>query len=121
LESSSVIRGRPMPEERLDRIEVKIDRLTLRVDGLQEKLTGRVDGLDERLTSRIDGLGENLTSRADGHDAQLHKLTILHEDTRDNLRRIADGVAATNERFERVELSLDEIKSTMDLFVRTQS
>lgn len=44
---------------------------------------------------------------------------ILHEDTRDNLTRIADGVVATNQRFERVELRLDEIKLSMDLFVRT--
>jgi outer membrane murein-binding lipoprotein Lpp len=88
LESSSVIQGRPMPDERLDRVEVKIDRMTSSVDGL---------------------------------DAAVHKLTLLHEETRDDVKQIADGAAGTNEQFERVELSIAEIKSTMNSFIQTQS
>lgn len=98
-----------MPEEPIDRIEVKIDGLTSRVDGLDVK----VDGLETKI--------EKLTSRIGGVDTRVHKLTTMHEDTRDDVKRIADGVAATGGRFDRIERSVDELKSTMNSFIQTQS
>jgi len=140
-----------MPEERLARIEAKIDHLTSRgvtVDTNIHKVTVRVDRLDtkiEKLTERVDGLDtkvdgldgrvagldtkvagldtkvDKLTSSVEGLDSRVHSLTIMHEDMRDDMKRIADGVAGTGGRFDRLERSFDEIKATMHSFIQTQS
>ena len=108
LESSSV-KDTFMLEEPLDRIEVKIDRMTSQVDGLH----GKVDGLEAKI--------ETLTSRVEGLDTRVHRLTVINEDIRDDVRRIADRVAGTSDRFDRIERGVDEIKSTMNSFIQTQS
>ena len=55
----------------------------------------------------------------DGLD-MVHKLAIMHEDMRD-VKRIADGVAGAGDRLDRIERGVDEIKSTMNAFIQTQS
>ena len=51
----------------------------------------------------------------------VHKLAIMHEDLRDDVKRIADGVARAGDRLDRIERGVDEIKSTMNSFIQTQS
>ena len=107
----------------MDRLDAKVEKLAERVDGLETK----VDGLDikvDKLTSRVDGLDakvENLKSSVEGLDGKVHRLTIMQEDLRDDVKRVADGVAGADVRFDRVERSLDELKGTMNSFIQTQS
>ena len=94
-----------MSEERLERIEQKIDALTSRADGL---------------TSRVDGL----TSRVDGLEVGQQKLTVLFEEQHHVVLAIADGLVATNERMDRGFASMEErferLDLTMNTFVRAQ-
>jgi outer membrane murein-binding lipoprotein Lpp len=103
---------------RVDRLDAKVEKLTERVDGLETK----VDGLDikvDKLTSRVDGLDAkvgNLKSSVEGLDSRVLRLTIMQEDLRDDVKRVADGVAGADGRFDRIERSLDELKSMMASF-----
>jgi hypothetical protein len=46
--------------------------------------------------------------RFDRIDAGLKKLTVLHEETRDRVKLLAEGVGATNERIDRLKNRMDE-------------
>ena len=46
--------------------------------------------------------------RFDRIDAGLKKLTILHEETRDRVKLIAEGLGSTNERIDRLEDRMDK-------------
>ena len=46
--------------------------------------------------------------RFDRIDAGLRKLSVLHEETRDRVKLIAEGLGATNERIVRLEGRMNE-------------
>ena len=77
--------------------------------------------MPEERRDRIEAKIDSLSSRVDEVDAAVHKLTILHEETRDDEKRIAEGLAGTGGRFDRIERSIDEIKWAMKSFIQTQS
>lgn len=94
LEASSGGSIMPMPEERLARIEAKIDHLTSRgvtVDTNIHKATVRVDRLDskiEKLAERVDGLATGV----DGLGAKVEALKTKIDSLQDDMNRIAEGV-----------------------------
>ena len=63
--------------------------------------------------------------RFDRIDATLSKLTILHEDTRVQVRLIAEGLVATNERMDRgftgLRADIQETNTKLDTFIRAKS
>ena len=100
LEASSGHSIMPMPEERLARIEAKIDHLTSRgvtVDTNIHKATVRVDRLDskiEKLAERVEGLG----TRVDGLGVKVDALKTKIDSLQDEMNRIAEGVAGPSRR-----------------------
>lgn len=83
-----------MSEERFDRIEAALTKLT----DLHEDTHARVVQLDGRVAE--------LTANQEAMREDLHKQTILHEDTRDRVRLIAEAVDDSKDRVGRVETEM---------------
>ena len=75
----------------------------------------------EEPLDRIEAKIDHLISQVGGLDTRVHRLIVMNEDMQDDLKRIADGVSGAGDRFDRIERSVDEIKSTMNSFIQTQS
>ena len=68
-------------DERFDLVDVKIDTLNKKIDGVEEKLTARIDGVEDKLTAKIDGVEAKLSKKIDAVAADLsaHRLdTEVH-------------------------------------------
>ena len=48
-----------------EHIDLKIETVNARIDGLDKSLNARIDGLDKSLNARIDGLDKSLNARID--------------------------------------------------------
>ena len=55
-----------------EHIDLKIETVNARIDGLDTSLNARIDGLDTSLNARIDGLDTSLNARIDGLDTSLN-------------------------------------------------
>lgn len=107
-------------------IDARLDGVDSRLDGVDSRLAGidsRLDGID----SRLNGIDSRLGRVEQGHDgmrADLHKLSVLHEDTRQQVKLIWDALAATNERMDRrfdsVDRRFDGLERLMRSFIDTQ-
>ena len=65
------------------------------------------DRLD-RSEQKLDALAETVAVGFNNVDARFDKLTVLHEETRDRVKLVAESVDATNERIDRLENRMDE-------------
>ena len=48
-----------------EHIDLKIETVNARIDGLDKSLNARIDAVDQKLTARIDGLDKSLNARID--------------------------------------------------------
>ena len=48
-----------------EHIDLKIETVNARIDGLDKSLNARIDAVDQKLTARIDGLDKSLNARMD--------------------------------------------------------
>ena len=48
-----------------EHIDLKIETVNARIDGLDKSLNARIDAVDQKLTARIDGLDTSLNARID--------------------------------------------------------
>ena len=55
-----------------EHIDLKIETVNARIDGLDKSLNARIDAVDQKLTARIDGLDKSLNARIDGLDKSLN-------------------------------------------------
>src|SRR5260221_10085159 len=90
VESSSVLGRVRMSEERFDRIDVTLAAVGATVTRLDASVSG-VDTKVGALTTAVS------------------KLTLLHEETRDHCKVIAEGFVATNQRVDSVDGRLDSV------------
>ena len=81
-------------EARLDRLEARMDRLEARMD----RLEARMDGLEGRMSG--------LEVRQDALETRLTRSEVLWESMRDDLRRVAEGVVAVDERLDRFQAEM---------------
>ncbi|MCA0378699.1 MAG: apolipoprotein A1/A4/E family protein [Actinobacteria bacterium] len=60
---------------RIDKLDLKIDgvelKLMRRIDSVEQKLTEKIDGVEAKLTHRIDSVEQKLTEKIDGVEAKL--------------------------------------------------
>jgi hypothetical protein len=110
---------------RIDDVDSKIDgveaRLSSRIDGVEARLGSRIDGVEARLASRIDSVEARLGSGIDSVDAKIdgveatlrvemiqmredmrHRFEISTESSRDDMRIIAEGLIALNDKVDRL-------------------
>jgi archaellum component FlaC len=59
--------------EKIEMNSFKINVLSQKIDGVEEKLTRKIDGVEEKLTKKIDGVEEKLTRKIDGVEEKLTK------------------------------------------------
>jgi len=57
--------------EKIEMNSFRINVLSQKIDGVEEKLTRKIDGVEEKLTRKIDGVEEKLTRKIDGVAADL--------------------------------------------------
>ena len=60
-----------------EHIDLKIETVNARIDGLDKSLNARIDGLDKSLNARIDGLDKSLNARIDALDKRIGDMRIL--------------------------------------------
>jgi chromosome segregation ATPase len=82
-------------DARFDRLEARMDALEARMDALEVRMGG--------LEVRMGGL----EARQDGLEARLTRSEVLWESMRDDLRRVAEGVVAVNERLDRFQAEIN--------------
>ena len=60
---------------RIDKLDLKIDgvelKLMRRIDSVEQKLTEKIDGVEAKLTHRIDSVEQKLTEKIDGVEHRL--------------------------------------------------
>ena len=116
-----------MSEERFDRIDARLGRITRDLETLigsheqlvraHDRLTASHDGLvssHDRLTASH----ERLVAAHSGTRSDLNKLIVMHEETRDRVQLIWEAVGETNERMDR---GFGRLESMMQSFIDTQS
>ncbi|MGE0159964.1 MAG: hypothetical protein AB7T31_11195 [Gemmatimonadales bacterium] len=77
-----------------------IDARLTAIEGRLARIEARQDAMENRLDaveSRLDAV-EN---RLDALEVRLRRVEVLHEETRSDVRRVADGLVALSERFDR--------------------
>ena len=90
-------------EQRLDaKIDGVSEHLSARIDGVSERLGARIDGVDQRLDTKMD-TGFALVGRliAETEDRLLRHTDMRFESVQENIRKLADGVLASNEQLAR--------------------
>jgi septal ring factor EnvC (AmiA/AmiB activator) len=90
-------------EGRLARIEARQDAMENRLDAVESRLAA-VESRLAAVESRLDAVENRLDaveSRLDAVENRLGRVEVLHEETRSDLRRLAEGLAMLNERFDR--------------------
>jgi len=120
-----------MSEERLERIEQKVDilvsgqigletrmgRVETRLDGIETRL----DGIDGRLDG-IDGRLDGIDGRLDGIDGRLDRTEGSQEDLRGMVMQIAEGHAAHTRQialgFEALHMALERHQRPLEDAVR---
>jgi chromosome segregation ATPase len=99
-------------DERLDRLDEKLDRRAGELDGRLDHLDLRTDEIDKRL----DRLDEKLDRRTE--EIKRH-FNVVAEELRSQIRTVAEGFVATNERLDRFEVQMsegfDDVKSIIRL------
>ena len=60
-----------------EHIDLKIETVNARIDGLDKSLNARIDAVDQKLTARIDGLDKSLNARIDGLDKRMDNMWRL--------------------------------------------
>ena len=101
--------------ETLSRADLQNLRTDLQEDisGTEQRLDAKIDGLSERLSAKIDGVGERLDAKMDSgfalvgrliaetEDRLLRHTDMRFESVQENIRKLADGVLASNEQLAR--------------------
>ena len=101
---------------RIDKLDLKIDgvelKLMRRIDSVEQKLTEKIDGVEAKLTHRIDSVEQKLTEKIDGVEAKLtHRIDSVEQ----KLTEKIDGVEAKlTEKIEGVEHRLSARDDTFD-------
>jgi hypothetical protein len=104
-----------------DALGGRIDALGVRVDGVAARLDAKIYGVEARLDSKIDGLEARLGSKIEAVDAKTdrveatlrvemgqmredmrHHFEISTENSRDDVRIIAEGLIALNAKVDRL-------------------
>jgi archaellum component FlaC len=76
----------------LDGLRQDLHRLEKRMDAGFEGVDKRLEGVDKRLEG-VDKRLEGVDKRLDGLDTGLHRLEIVVDSVKDDVTRIADGLA----------------------------
>jgi archaellum component FlaC len=96
-------------DERLGRVDERLGGVDERLGGVDERLGGvdeRLGGVDERLggvDERLGGVDQRLggvDERMDGLDAAIRANGVQIEGLRGLIQKVAEGVAANNERLD---------------------
>jgi hypothetical protein len=92
-------------EERLSRIESKVDALDGKVDALDRKvdaLDRKIDETAARLEGKIDLTAARLDRKIDLTAARLDsKIDVQIESVRDDIRQVAEGLITLGQRMDR--------------------
>jgi len=76
--------GDPGMQERLERVEMKVDHLETKVNGLEIKV--------DRLETKVDGLGTKVDRLDDKMDAQGRRFDVQMEDLRSTIVTFAENI-----------------------------
>jgi septation ring formation regulator EzrA len=71
-----------------------------RMDAAFAAIDARFTSIEARLTA-IEGRLTRIEARQDAVEARLSRVQVLHEETRHDVRRLAEGLVALSERFDR--------------------
>ena len=97
---------------RFARIDARFDRIEARMDALEGRmgaLEGRMGALEERMGAlegrmgALEGRMDVLEGRTGALEGRLTRSEVLWESMRDDIRRVAEGVVAMNERLDRFQ------------------
>jgi hypothetical protein len=78
------------------RMDARFAEIDARFAAIEDRLTG----IEARLT-RIEARQDAMETRLDAVEVRLRRVEVLHEETRSDVRRVADGLVALSERFDR--------------------
>ena len=122
-------------ENRFDILEAKVDALDEKFERRFEAVNRRFDAVDQRfegvdrrfdaVDQRFDAVDQRFEGVDRRFDAMNLKIDVLHEDTLQHIRFLAEMIGATNERMDRGFDELrQEIRKTNEhlaFFIATQS
>jgi chromosome segregation ATPase len=116
---------RQSTDSRFDKVDARLASLDSRVASLDSRvasLDSRVASLDSRvgsLDSRVGSLDSrvgSLETRFDSLETEVRHLGVLQEQTRSEVRLVAEGVTATNESLDRFRVEIrQEMKEAATL------
>ena len=58
-------------------IDLKVDTINARIDGLEKSLNARIDGVEASLNARIDGVEKSLNTRINDIDKKFDRVWVL--------------------------------------------
>ncbi len=59
-----------------EHIDLKIETVNARIDGLDKSLNARIDAVDQKLTARIDAVDQKLTARIDALEGNVSRIWL---------------------------------------------
>ena len=97
----------------LDRkLDASVERLAAKVDMSVEQLDKKIDTLDFKVDGSIARLDAKLDVRFD--ETQRHA-RVLNEETKQEIRQVAEGVAALDEKFDLMLKRLPRVENDVEL------
>jgi chromosome segregation ATPase len=85
---------------RMDAAFAAIDARFAEIDARFTGIEARLTAIEARLT-RIEARQDAMETRQDVMETRLTRVAVLQEEMRDDVRRLAEGLASLNERFDR--------------------
>ena len=87
--------------EAIERVSDSVNTLRLELQQMGLVLNERIDNLDQSLNGRIDNLNQSLEAKIrEGVTEAKRFAQILHEDLKDDIRIVAEGVAHLSAKFD---------------------
>jgi hypothetical protein len=90
---------------RIDKLDLKIDgvelKLMRRIDSVEQKLTEKIDGVEAKLTHRIDSVEQKLTEKIDGVEAKLtHRIDGVEAKLTEKIEGVEHRLSARDDTFD---------------------
>lgn len=94
-------------EVRFERIENRLDRIEVQLAGLTDRV-GRVEGRVDGLEAKVDRLEARLDAKVDGIEAKVDRLESGQQEIKLGLARFVKKQADNEARIEKLEVELHE-------------
>ena len=98
---------------RMDEQFARMDERFEKVDERFEKVDEQFARMDERF-ARMDERFEKVDERFEKLEDEVHRNRIVTEGLRDDLRQVADGVAANTERLEKLQRHFEDSHTKLE-------